>query len=149
MKPYDFVSVSHDGYRHAGQVMSYPDGDTVMVRMVPMDPTTLVEMPLDRLDLLDRRSKPKWVHYAKITGYNNGGFPVDMLRYDFAAPVNFTLSEDEKGLVVAEENEPDGNLIIARASHLKSRDDVWATHRWNSFGWRIEPVGQPTKIEAS
>jgi|SRR5215831_10021859 len=138
MKPYDLVVVKADGYSYLGQVISHPINDeTIMVRRVPDDPATVESMKLT--NLAKPTIKYKWVHYATVAGM--GTFPVDMLRYDFAAPVNFKLVEDRWGDLTKPElttEEYGKDLIIASASELKSAR--WTPDRWRSFIWSIRPM---------
>ena len=70
LKPHLLVIVqaAHDMaqegyYRHVAELISYETGDgTIMARMVPGDPTTMQEIPIDCIRRLTWR--PKWVHYA-------------------------------------------------------------------------------------
>lgn len=142
-KPYDQVIVKCDGYSFCGQVITYPIGEgTIMVRRVPDDPSTMEEMPIDSLSRTNK-SDYRWVHYATING--RGVLPVDMLRYDFAAPVNFRLGSNQYREV--EKLSPgDEELIIARCT---SRMGVnpWTDGRWRSFSWVVRPFGKPIKIK--
>lgn len=145
-KPYDLVIVQHEDYAHIGQVISMPIGDgTIQVRMVPDDPCTTVNIALDKLRNPD--GKYKWVHYAKVSGQFD--FPVDMLRYDFAAPVNFTIGEGELGQITTQFRSTPGlpewkDLIIARCTRTKQTQ--WTPARWASFSWQIEEI-KTAKIE--
>lgn len=69
------------------QAISKPTPDnTSMVRMVPGDPTTMVEVHLGLLDkALGTKANYKYIRFARVSGM--GPFPEDMLRYDH------TLSE--------------------------------------------------------
>lgn len=142
MKPYDIVLVRHADYSHFGQVISRPTSEeTIMVRMVPGDATTMKEIEMSKL------SPPngpvgKYIHYAEVFG--SFGFPVDMLRYDHAAPVNFTLVEGELGRIEAVPNGGDGapyegKLVIAKLSSKKNHNP-WTEARWASFGWQIKTI---------
>lgn len=153
-KPEQLVQVD---YRHptygvlytaVGEVMSFqtPD-DTLMVRRVPGEPTTLEEMKLVytsySCNIRTLEYKVSWVHFAKIKG--NGRYsvmPYDMLRYDHAAPFNFHLEQDEAlgdGLVLRRDDPPEQGLIIAKVC-AHERQDRWTPERWLSFGWSIEPL---------
>ncbi len=50
-EPYQLVRVRHEDFGHVGEVISRetPEG-TIMVRMVPNDPTTLRELPLSMIE---------------------------------------------------------------------------------------------------
>jgi hypothetical protein len=133
-KPYQYVSVKHEGYSHVGEVISYEidnsDDQTVMIRLVPGDPSTIVEVPINCIKPV--KGNYKWVHYAVTWGF--GQFPIDMLRYDCAAPVNFTFNDDGEAIL----NEGEINYIVARCSELKRW--TWTYERWRSFMWNIEPL---------
>ena len=140
-KPYQLVTVQADGYRYNGEVMSYETPDhTAMVRRVPGYPGTLEEQPVSKLSVLEEKPKNRYVHYAIIDG--RGGFPVDMLRYDWAVPVNFKLIERNKqylsGWLDPEVDESFGlnGLWIAHLSD-KSKPN-WTSARWSSFLWGIK-----------
>lgn len=135
---YSIVLVDRGDFRHYGQILSRPTPtDTYMVRMVPGHPGTLKEMPLARLQPPQAGIKIRWVHYAMIDG--RGSFPVDMLRYDYAAPVNFELIEDDDRLQVKiDPTFGSKDMIIARASH--ERLPRWTDARWNSFLWGVRTM---------
>lgn len=136
LKPYDFVRVEQDGYAHLGEVMAYPsEGDTVYVRTVAGDPTSARHLPLSQITHVLPRDDYRYMHYAVVSG--TGCFPVDMLRYDFASPVNFTLEEDEHGRPkLLQEPDADDALLVARPS--RDRKPNWTDARWASFLWRVE-----------
>lgn len=127
-KLYEIVLVRRDGYRHYGEVLSRltPNG-TYMVRMVPGHPGTLVETSAAALETC-LPSAVKWVHYATVAG--SGSFPVDMLRYDMAAPLNFNPDTLEIypifGLDVR---------VVCQASNR--RMPTWTPARWGSFLWSV------------
>jgi hypothetical protein len=153
LKPYALVVVERHiagfTYRHIGEVMSFPIDNqvrgapqTVMVRRVPAHPKTLDELHVTTLSA--PISKPKFVHYAEVSdtmlrrGF--GSFPVDMLRYEMAAPVNFKLVEHDvfvKAELLADFlNEQ--CFLIAHANAKKTPQ--WSEARWKSFGWNLEPL---------
>lgn len=150
-KPYDLVLVSHPDYKHAGEVISrpYPSENDhtqflVQVRRVPGDPNTMYEEVVQCLKPLSY--KVNFVHYAIVEG--RGSFPVDMLRYDFAAPVNFKLEEQSwsgpKAILLGEANDAlpkewQGRLVIASGAE-RPKHGAWTAARWNSFMWHINPV---------
>lgn len=148
LKPYDLVrirdyNICDINVAHYGQVISRSTLErTIMVRHVPDDPSTMEELPISTLELLNK-SERRWIQYATVSG--RGSFPVDMLRYDYCYPVSFTVDEGERG-PVAELNDEENQdvLIVARATDLKARE--WTTARWNSFGWMIQPI-KSLKIE--
>ena len=135
LKPNMMVSVDHGDYSHIGEVMSYstPDG-TAMVRMVPGHPGTLEEMGIECLSL--PVAKPHKVHYAQVTcrWARPMAFPVDMLRYDNAAPVNFSIKD---GVPVVD---PSFGLVgfWVATTTPRSNPRPWTPQRWRSFGWELE-----------
>lgn len=154
--PNQLVHVEHPAemlrYHHFGEVMSFETPDnTVMVRRVPGVAATLSEVPVSILRAEESRKRIWWVHYAKVRTNTPGRarfasmFPTDMLRYDNAAPANFTLSiEGEKGweqaVIKMDEGfkEEDG-LIVARLMGTKT-GNAFYRERWRSFGWSVEPM---------
>jgi len=153
LKPYQLVRVKAEGYGYLGQVISRPfiegDVEMIMVRRVPDDPATMEKMKVQELLVANVYDPPKakWVHYAKVSG--KGTFPIDMLRYDFAAPVNFKFVEDRWGDLTKPElttQEYGEDLIVATASELKSQG--WTGDRWRSFMWSCVPM-KSVKIEGS
>jgi hypothetical protein len=127
MKLYDIVIVDRGDFRHYGEILSRrTPTDTFMVRMVPGHSGTLLEVPATTLQATDVRLR--WVHYAQVSG--PGAFPVDMLRRDHAAPLNFNLDT----LEIVPNFGFDNKLIIATAS--AHRKPIWNYMRWQSFGWR-------------
>ena len=127
LKPYELVVVEEEGYSYIGEVISYETPEnTIMVRRVPNDPSTMVEMPVAKLKGVTGRYSH--IHYAAVHG--RGRFPIDMLRYDWATPVSFTL--DSEGYPVL--NKGETKLIIATVSHPTR---TWTPARWNSFSWGI------------
>jgi len=134
-KPHDLVIVDRGSFSHLSEIISHPiEPDTIMIRMVPDDPSTMVEFPVNRLKKCT--TKYKYVHYATVSG--QGQFPVDMLRYDFASPVNFKICHDESGRNEIIKTDDSDCLIIARCTELKSTK--WTNARWSSFMWTIKPL---------
>lgn len=145
-KPHDIVVVQQTGYSHYGEVLSLeiPHADsapTYMVRCVPGEPTTLQEIEAARLRLPDSARRIYDVHYATVASkwrshpFHN--FPVDMLRYDFASPVNFKLVENDLNGVDAEIENGQSDLVIATATRRSG--GAWTPERWSSFMWTIRP----------
>lgn len=139
LKPHMLVDVSERGtlitevHYYVGEVMSFPTPEkTVMVRRAPGCPSTLVELPL--ADVQRNCWRQALVTYALCMG--RGAFPVDMLRYDNAVPVNFKLLPHAyKGVEV--ELEPGQDVpIIAVAS--QSDKLPFTPERWRSFLWNIK-----------
>jgi hypothetical protein len=136
VKPYQFVIVQREAYSHIGEVMSFETPDqTAMVRRAPGHPGTLEEVPIALLRPV--AVKPRYVHYAEVSGW--GSFPLDMLRYDVAAPVNFMVKETE-GLLkaVTYPDFEEDRLIIAHASH--EAHPSWTVERWMSFIWVVREL---------
>lgn len=139
IRPYTFIDVNEGDYHYIGQVMSFVTPDqTVMVRRVPGHSGTLVEQPMSKLRETAR--KPKYVHYAAVSGRSS--FPVDMLRYDDAAPLNFSFVESDSGRVTCEIDPAFGfdELIVATVSDTKRWPPAWTPERWRSFMWSIREV---------
>lgn len=132
LKPNDFVFLKMPEYGCIGEIMSYPiQEQTIMVRRVPGHPGTMEEVSLNQVTLY-RGPEIKYVHYAKIWG--RCSFPVDMLRHDVAAPVNFTINERGK----AEIDPGFDDLMIGKVSEHKH--PYWTEVRWFSFLWAIEHI---------
>lgn len=106
-----------------------------MVRMVPGHPGTLKEIPIKDLGSIDRVVE---VHYASIRCVfgRQTFFPVDALRYDFAAPVNFEIDEDYR--YTEDPSFGLNGLWIATATIRGLKP--WTVLRWRSFGWDLEPA---------
>lgn len=161
-KPNDFVVVRHPSewveggqFNVTGQVVSYPfpeekgEVEAVMVRMVVGDAGTMERVPIDRL--FQPYGKPKWVQYARVWG--GSSFPMDMLRYDHAYPVNFYAEQEyfrgtRMGMCIRmkEGYDSDNDLIIGRTADYKNAP--WTEGRWNSFAWGIEHVNS-IKVDSS
>lgn len=149
MRPHELVLVQMDGYQYIGETISYPTPDEIiMVRRAPGDPATLEEVSTNRVSpLLDKKRRTTWwVHYARVSG--SGSFPVDMLRYERAAPVNFRLVPRGRGIpsFLAERTDLtrglaalDG-LFVASLHEQKNAPYAWTPERWASFGWSCIPV---------
>lgn len=130
IKLYDIVTVRHEDYTHYGEVLSrLTPEDTFMVRMVPGHPGTLKEVSASKLMEINRSIR--WVHYAEVAGA--GSFPIDMLRYDFAAPLNFDPETMELDRSFGHDKP-----VIARASASRMPD--WTDGRWSSFLWGVRHV---------
>jgi hypothetical protein len=147
LKPYQLVLVKRtDEWTHVGQIISRPTPEgTVMVRMVPDDPATMMEWPITNIAQTDL--KWRWVSYAEVHGKSY--FPVDMLRYDFCTPVNFRLEKRKGTLSILEPvlNDGENKLIVATCSMYKGGGD-WHGARWASFGWTLNRL-QTIKIVGS
>jgi hypothetical protein len=148
------------GYAYYGEAMSYPfpepgSGDDlfVNVRRVPGHPGTLEKVALDRIQIPFH--KLKYVHYAQVFGI--GQFPVDMLRYDMAAPVNFTPVErgilerdpelEKQGIkrVLGVKVDPSFGLPgLWIAATTPTGVQPWCTERWRSFLWSVKHIKTET-----
>ena len=139
MKPYQLVTVDAGDYRYVGQVISYPiDQEFIMVRRVPEDPATMEKMKISSLTPVDTKyHKYRYIHYAAIEGV--GTFPVDMLRYDMAAPVNFKFVEDRWGdltkVELTTQDYGDKPVIACVSEHSKPD---WTDMRWASFLYHVK-----------
>lgn len=135
MKPGDYVrhDVKKNGlilYSHAARVEQPVDIDgTVLLscagstfRTDEANATTLMSV------------RPRYIQYAKVWPNTRiNPFPIDMLRYDFCSPFNFTL----EGTTPVKEF-PEDNLIVVRYTIRSTPDFTIA--RWNSFLWLCEVV---------
>lgn len=144
LKPYMLVWLQAQGYRHIVEVMSFTTPDcTVVVRRVPGNSSTLQEVDADLIasPLLSPVPKSyKYVHYAVVAGprRSRGSFPVDMLRYDSAAPVNFAIDDENNATVDASFGYGSEVLIVADVSDKPTPQ--WNRARWSSFGWVIRDL---------
>lgn len=133
VKLFDVVMVQHAEYSHFGEVLSrVTPTDTVMVRMVPGHPGTLKEMPISALRKVhstDTFKRPMYIHYAAVMGRH--AFPIDMLRYDLCAPLNF---DPETKIIDPSFGPVHDQMVVAR---LAPRFWGWTTSRWSSFGWSL------------
>jgi hypothetical protein len=155
LKPYDLVWVKvatkhaeQGSYSYIGQVISYEyDSGKIKVRRTPGHSGTMEEQLVTNLSLPTSGPKHRYVEYAEVEGF--GQFPVDMLRYDSCAPVNFALETDDRfefdriKAVIDESFGFTKTLIVSKAS-TKASGAHWTPERWKSFGWRIKPF----KVEA-
>jgi hypothetical protein len=139
MKLYDIVWVRHDAYSHYGEIFSrVTPGDTYMVRMVPGHPGTLREISAKQLSPTTGRIR--WVHYAQIAGPfrdgrapRPGSFPIDMLRRDNCAPLNFNIETMEIDPTFGFDR-----MVVAKASDR--RHALWTHERWQSFLWGVKEL---------
>lgn len=138
-KPYDLVLVDEGDYTYIGEVMSMVTPEqTLMVRRVPGHPGTLEEQPVTKLRKWAGRIRG--VSYAIAKG--PGQFPVEMLRYDMAVPVNFRLLDTNFGTAVEMlEGHKDEELMVAMVMPT-GRYTEWTSARWSSFLWYIREVKQ-------
>jgi hypothetical protein len=136
-KPFQLVRVQEDGYHYIGEVMSYvTPSHTLMVRRVPGHPGTLEEQGIEKLTPSDLNPRTARVHYAAVAG--GGSFPIDMLRYDSCAPVNFRVNADTFNRPVADPSFGIEDLLVARCCAPNIRP--WTADRWASFCWGIRLV---------
>lgn len=146
LKPWMLVNVRYPhGGCCPGETVSFPTPEgTIMVRRVPGMAGTMDEVPLDRISTLG--VKRITIHYAAVAGPGNrlrgGFFPVDMLRYDGAVPVNFSIDEEGRAVPEIEGDE----LIVANVSTV-SRRAFWTKDRWGSFLWSLREIKSEQFIE--
>jgi hypothetical protein len=152
-KPYQLVHVTMDNGRYSiiGEVMSFPiphqhatlttkhsGKDTIMVRMVPNHPGTLQEIEVTRCRPVEGRKRYA-VCYATVKGH--GSFPDDMLRYDHAVPVNFTIDHDHftgpKAVLLPDYGD---ELLIATVEETYKTHRAFCAERWASFLWAVKPL---------
>jgi hypothetical protein len=127
---------------YIGEAMSFETPDrTAIVRRVPGHPGTLEEMPVGILS--KPLYKPRWVHYATAEMLEpHTCFPVDMLRYDVAVPVNFRLGDncfDDSHNVLVDERMGLTGLVVATTTTSKAQK-AWTPERWHTFGWHVQPL---------
>lgn len=159
VKPNNLVYVNLQktaGYAFIGEVMSYPTPEgTAMVRCVPGFPGTLKEFPLDVLANDGRKPSTMMVHYAVVAGPGRF-FPMDMLRYDCAAPVNFHINEDGSVEMIPEFHEFTMGFrrdlygidpLIIAACRPKADRHVWTPERWQSFLWSIQRLSSEPLVQ--
>lgn len=165
-KPYTLVHVNLRmtlGYQFIGEVMSFPipngvEPETVMVRRAPGHPGTLIEVPVSALSAVEK-GRTKFIHYAAVADSPRRAeredpmFPVDMLRYDCAAPVNFEVrADDYHGTVATVADEQFGfgkERVIACVSAHRDPDRAFCKERWGSFLRSIRVIKSETIEEAT
>ena len=150
-KPCQFAMLDNPiGYHHPVEVMSFitPD-NTYMVRRVVSHPGTLEEVHVNRLTPMSWR--PGKVTYLEVSSVVNPRgrrlpFPVDMLRYDCAAPLNFKLEPRivggyDTGWEASDVDTSFGfeGLVVAIASPA-GRVVAGTVERWNSFSWGVKYI---------
>ena len=141
VKPHTLAMVADPrGFSFVGEIMSFPvpgDVPTAMVRRVPGHPGTLEELPLSCLSFDPHTAaKRKWIQYARIMRtslFAGRYFPLDMLRYEEAAPVNFRIDDDGIPHLLRPEY-PEDFMIATTSSTSRPQ---WAQQRWESFGWDV------------
>lgn len=129
LKPFQFASYKGPYGNSICQIISYPTPDgTIIIRTVPGHSGTLKEVNLK--DLSHAEQHYRWVHYARVEG--SGSFPVDMLRYDCAVPLNFDLEAIDPKFGF-------DSRIIAAVSKFEERTP-FTVDRWRSFLWSITTI---------
>lgn len=105
-------------------------GDWIKVRMVPGDPTTLHELPIDQLKgPAWGQDKKMFLHWATVFGF--GYFPIDMLRYDRCQVEDWKLGLDRRFTV-------EERFRVVQISGDKKPQ--WHPDRWMSFQWALQPI---------
>lgn len=171
-KPYDLATIQlpTSSRRRVVEVISHPipaerfaKPETIMVRMMPGEPTTLAEVQVGELQpsagTMYGAGKERYVHVAEVRCAF--AFPEDMLRYDAAALYRHDLHEDGEyrygrfdpprpsGLIISEET--DCGLAIEGMPYTRrprvlvyrtssSRKSPWTVARWHSFSASITPL---------
>lgn len=134
LKPWNMVLVNTGARRFVGELVSFPIPEgtegTIMVRQVPSVAATMLEVPTSWIEA--PVAGYPWIHYAEVSG--PGALPVDMLRYDYAVPFNFTL-DDATGLYTMEPDWEGKPLVVAAMGRYKTVP-AFTPKRWESFGWR-------------
>lgn len=119
-------------FRADGPNMILPSCDRIKVRMVPGEPTTMVEVAV--ADLLPSPER-SWVQIFEVR--THFVFPEDMLRYDGAALYDHTVPEDktdENGCSVYED--PDKPVLCYRVVPRKTFP--FTEDRWASFSASVK-----------
>jgi hypothetical protein len=150
LRPYQLVHVRRpmpgcqgESYRYIGETMSLPiprtetNELTIMVRRVPGHPGTLDEINVDWIEGVAKKQDARRVSYAVVKGV--GAFPLDMLRYDNAVPVNFTLDDTFTGPQAKLLPGMGEELIVAKVGGSLTTT-VWTKERWSSFLWGIREI---------
>ena len=122
-------------HRFIGEVMSFPipgEEQMVMVRRVPKHPGTIEEMPMTWIEGEVKKSDARCVSYAVVGG--KGTFPIDMLRYDHAVPVNFEIVTGDRGPHARLLPGMGDELIVAKVGRN------WTKARWSSFLWGLHEL---------
>lgn len=136
LKPWStvFVEMPVSKRRFIGELVSFPTPEgTIMVRQAPGIAATMIEVPVSAIT--GPNAGYNWLHFAEISG--KGALPVDMLRYDYAAPFNFTFDE-ESGLCTLEPGFEDGPLVLVACGRYK-HVPAFTPKRWESFQWECKP----------
>jgi hypothetical protein len=132
LKPYQLgqITTPQSVRKRVIEILSYPTPETIMVRMVPGDATTLVEVATSSVLPYQRK---RWCHIGHVLADGGLGlmFPEDMLRYDHAALCDWT--QPEEGYYPR----ADAVLIYTVRDLKKS---PWTDGRWLSFSYSVEPV---------
>jgi hypothetical protein len=122
--------------RRVVQIISRPTPEnTIMVRMVPGEPTTMIQLPIEGIEHVNEKkplSFPEpYLHVAEVD-CNRMVFAEDMLRYDNAFLFDHTLNEES-------EDRPDKPVHVYRLFRARTISP-WTIKRWNSFGMSIKPL---------
>lgn len=122
--------------RRVVQIISKPTPDnTIMVRMVPGEPTTMIQLPIEGIEHVNEK-KPltlafPYLHVAEVD-CSGMVFPEDMLRYDNAALFDHTMIE-QSGQRQTEK--------VHVYCFARNRTTLpWTVKRWESFGAFIKPL---------
>lgn len=157
-KPHSIVVVQQEGYKHYGEIASprvaaaLQDNGIVKpayynVLRVPGERATVEEVPERRIEMPSTVRRSFRVHYAAVSSRfarrPHAGFPVDMLRYDFAAPLNFHLVDDQVtgGVTcVLDKGFEEWGADLVIASCTQRVNGAWTADRWDSFMWSVQPL---------
>lgn len=86
----------------------------------------------------DKLSMPlRYIHYAHVTG--RGAFPIDMLRYDRAAPRHEQDSQLIEASFLGGFETRTMELVTYSCYAHANAPGVWTPARWNSFAWTLTP----------
>jgi hypothetical protein len=137
-RPYDLatLAVPVSTRRRVVEVITHPiPGGTIMVRMVPGEPTTMTETLVENLL---PHAKKRWLHIGRVT-HCAFTFPEDMLRYDYAFLFDHTIPEEgEEGTGLRLDlSLPEAGLVYTVRDQ---KSPPWTVDRWTSFSCVIKPV---------
>lgn len=155
INPYHLCRVRNDepgdplrGITYIAEAVSRPTPNNMLiVRAAPGDPQTVRAVPLSAVQSVILEPRTHYVHYAVVSG--PGNFPLDMLRYDCAVPVNFKLDVSDTGTATIGDTwrlevefgvwkrdlQAPHPLVISHCSaHVSPQ---WAKAAWCSANWGI------------
>lgn len=137
MKPFGLMQLPVDVSvrKRIVQVVSLPlPNGTIMVRMVPGEPTTMIEMPVaNLLPLPSSWNHSHWLHVARVNSLFS--FPEDMLRREHAFLWDHTIHEFEVPRQKYTGKDDDKTIIYKINERPASG---WNYDRWQSFSCDVQ-----------